>query len=117
MTANYIYRRIEEVTGTPCPCGEAFRIIGSQDEVPVSFHVVKIKQDSQRHYHKRMTEIYYCLEGSGWIELDSERLPFDPGVLVVINPGTHHRAVGDLTIINIVVPPFDPSDEYSVNCG
>lgn len=110
--ANYIYRTIESVQGTECPCGEAFRIVGAPDGVPASFHLVKIKQDSQRHYHKRMTEIYYCLEGSGAIELDDERLALNPGVLVVIKPGTHHRALGQLTIINVVIPPFDPGDEY-----
>lgn len=115
--ANYIYRDIKTVQGTECPCGEAFRIIGAQDGTPVSFHMVKIKQDSERHYHKRMTEIYYCLEGTGTIELDDEKLPLHPGVLVVIRPGTRHRAVGDLTIINVVIPPFDPTDEYSADAA
>lgn len=109
---NYIYRNIETVQGTVCPCGEATRIIGADDQTPVSFHVVKIKKDSERHYHKRLTEIYYCLEGEGTIELDDERLPLHPGILVVIPPGTVHRAVGDLTIVNVVSPPFDPTDEF-----
>ena len=34
------------------------------------------------------------------------------GTLVVIKPGTCHRAVGDLKIINVVIPPFDPDDEF-----
>ena len=109
---DYIYRDIQSVRGTACPCGEAVRIIGAQDDVPVSFHVVKIERDSKRHYHKRLTEVYYCLEGEGIIELDDERLPLRPGILVVIRPGTVHRAVGDLTIVNVVSPPFDPADEY-----
>lgn len=108
----YIYRDINSVQGTLCPCGEAFRVIGAPDGTPASFHVVKIKRNSERHYHKRLTEIYYCLEGTGTIELNQERLPLRPGIVVVIRPGTVHRAVGDLTIINVVIPPFDPNDEY-----
>jgi len=110
--AGYIYRDIKSVRGTECPCGEAFRILGARDGAPASFHVVRIKEDSRRHYHKRMTEIYYCLDGNGAVELDNERLALNPGVLVLIKPGTRHRAVGKLTIINVVVPPFDPEDEY-----
>ncbi len=109
---SYIYRDINDVQGTACPCGEAFRIVGAPDGIPASFHVVKIKQESERHYHKKLTEIYYCLEGTGTIELNQERLPLRPGIVVAIKPGTVHRAVGDLTIINVVIPPFDPDDEY-----
>jgi len=32
----------------------------------------------------------------------------------VIPPGVAHAARGDLTIINVVVPPFDPDDEEAV---
>jgi len=113
MAENYIYRDLGDVQGTQCPCGEAFRIIGGQDGTPVSFHVVKIKKNSERHYHLRMTEVYFCLEGEGMIELGDEKLPLRPGILVTIPPGTVHRAVGDLKIINVVIPPFDPSDEFA----
>ena len=27
-------------------------------------------------------------------------------------PGVRHRAVGRMTILNVVVPPFDPADEW-----
>ena len=113
MAQGYIYRNLDEVQGTQCPCGEAFRIVGAQDDTPVSFHVVKIKKDSERHYHRKMTEVYFCLEGEGQIELDRETLPLRPGIVVVIRPGTVHRAVGDLKIVNVVIPPFDPADEFA----
>jgi hypothetical protein len=31
---------------------------------------------------------------------------------VLIPPGVRHRAVGRMTILNMVVPPFDPADEW-----
>jgi hypothetical protein len=31
---------------------------------------------------------------------------------VLIPPGVRHRAVGRMTILNVVVPPFDPGDEW-----
>lgn len=77
-----------------------------------SLHVTTIEEDSQVHYHKKMTEIYYVLEGEGSIELDGESHPLKPGVSVMIKPGCRHRAVGKLKIINVPVPKFDPEDEW-----
>ena len=31
---------------------------------------------------------------------------------VLIKPGCRHRAVGDLKIVNVPVPAFDPEDEW-----
>ena len=46
------------------------------------------------------------------IELDGERVPVAAGLAVMIPPGVRHRAVGRMTILNVVVPPFDPADEW-----
>jgi hypothetical protein len=35
-----------------------------------------------------------------------------PRGAVLITPGVRHRAVGRMTIPNILVPPFDPADEW-----
>ena len=79
-----------------------------------SMHLVEIKRDSEAHYHKRMTEIYYVLEGEGHIELDGESHDLKPGTAIMIKPGCRHRAVGEgLKILNVPVPKFDPDDEWS----
>jgi len=31
---------------------------------------------------------------------------------VLIRPGTRHRAVGRMKILNVVIPPFDKADEW-----
>ena len=64
------------------------------------------------HYHKKMTEIYLVLEGEGHIELDGESLPVKPLTTVMIKPGCRHRAVGNMKIINVPIPKFDPDDEW-----
>ena len=46
------------------------------------------------------------------VELDGERVAVGPGGAVLIPPGVRHRAVGRMTILNVVVPPFDPADEW-----
>ncbi|HEY3328997.1 MAG TPA: cupin domain-containing protein [Capsulimonadaceae bacterium] len=95
-----------------CPCGWSQRIVTKDDGASVSFHVVTIKTDSEVHYHKKMTEIYYILKGNGSIYLDGEITPISEGSTIIIPPGVRHRAIGELELINVVSPPFDPSDEY-----
>jgi mannose-6-phosphate isomerase-like protein (cupin superfamily) len=75
---------------------------------------VKISEDALAHYHRDHTEVYYVLEcGEGAaVELAGERVAVRPGAAVMIPPGVRHRAVGRMTILNFVVPPFDPADEW-----
>lgn len=97
-----------------CPCGWARRAFADVPGAPASVHRVEIETDVRVHYHRAHTEIYYvleCAEGAA-VELDGEPLPVKPGSAVLIPPGTRHRAVGRMTILNLVVPPFDPSDEW-----
>jgi mannose-6-phosphate isomerase-like protein (cupin superfamily) len=97
-----------------CPCGWARRAFADIPGAPASVHRVEILEDAQVHYHKAQTETYYVLEcdDGAAIELDGERVPVRPGVAVLIPLGVRHRAVGRMTILNIVVPPFDPADEW-----
>ncbi len=105
--------RLADVDPTPCPCGQARRAFMNDRNEVASMHLVEIKRDSETHYHKRMTEIYYVLEGEGHIELDGQSYPLSPGTAVMIQPGCRHRAVGEgLRILNVPVPKFDPEDEW-----
>lgn len=107
----YIARHRDEVEATPCPCGSATRIITSKDFEPVGFHVTHI-MDSRKHYHKKMTEIYYILEGEGFLEVADDTIPVKPGLTVLIEKGTPHRGYGDFKTIIVTNPAFDPTDEY-----
>ena len=108
----YMVAQLDEVPGTPCPCGVARRAFLVPENQVASLHMVDITEDAQTHYHKRMTEIYFVLEGEGFIELDGERVPVRPNSAVLIKPGCRHRAVGRMRILNIPVPAFDATDEY-----
>ena len=84
----------EGINGVACPCGSSKRAFMEDADGVASMHVTTIKADSELHYHKKMTEIYYVLEGEGKIELDGESFPLKPGMAVMIKPGCRHRAVG-----------------------
>jgi mannose-6-phosphate isomerase-like protein (cupin superfamily) len=97
-----------------CPCGWARRAFTDVSDAPASAHRVEVEVDARNHYHREHTEIYYILEctAGAAIELDGERVPVGTGHAVMIPPGVRHRAIGRMTILNVVVPPFDPADEW-----
>lgn len=104
--------RPEELPPVACPCGQTRRAFVDDPDRVASLHVVDISADARTHYHKRLTEIYYILEGAGEMELDGERHPVRPGDAILIKPGCRHRAIGKLRVLNVPVPAFDPADEW-----
>jgi len=114
QTTGPIVKHLESPAPTSCPCGQAFRIITAADNDQASIHVVEIRDEAKRHYHQHHTEFYYCLEGAGKIELDDKTFEMTPGTAVMIPPGIVHAARGRFRIVNVVIPPLDPADEYVV---
>jgi mannose-6-phosphate isomerase-like protein (cupin superfamily) len=104
--------QLDELPPQRCPCGWARRAFAGPDNRIATMHVVDIENDSQTHYHKKLTEIYLVLEGEGQIELDGKFFPVKSMTAIFIKPGCRHRAIGKLKIINIPVPPFDEADEW-----
>jgi mannose-6-phosphate isomerase-like protein (cupin superfamily) len=105
---------LSRVAPVRCPCGWARRAFADVPGAPVSVHRVEVVADARRHYHTRHTETYYVLEcePGAALELDGETVPVEAGTAVLIPSGVRHRAVGRMTILNIVAPPFDPADEH-----
>jgi len=96
----------------PCPCGSTRRAFVADDNPVATIHMVDISRAARTHYHKALTEIYLVLEGEGHMELDGELVAVKPMTAILIKPGCRHRAVGNIRIVNIPVPAFDPHDEW-----
>jgi len=109
---NYLISQLEQLDPVRCPCGLARRAFSSPDNQLATVHLVDIEEDARAHYHKHLTEIYVILEGEGHVELDGEKVPVKPLTSVFIKPGCRHRAIGNLKILNIPIPAFDPEDEW-----
>ncbi len=110
--ANYEIADFGSIDGVTCPCGSSQRAFMGEDNDVASMHITTISEVSRTHYHKRLTEFYFVLEGEGTIELDGESFPLKPRTAVMIKPGCRHRAVGNLKVIVVPVPKFDPDDEW-----
>lgn len=106
----------DAIPAVACPCGTSRRALAATELFPGTVHRTQITIDAKPHYHRRLTETYYVLQcdADAQIELDGQRFPLKPGACVLIPPGTVHRAIGNMTILNIVFPKFDPADEVLV---
>ena len=105
------FSKIEPVS---CPCGQARRAFTDVEAFPGTVHVTEISVDAKRHYHKRLTETYFFLEcqPDAQMELNNEVIPVKTGQSIVIPPGTWHRAIGQMKVLIIAIPKFDPTDEW-----
>lgn len=110
--ARFLFVEVSAIDAVPCPCGMTRRAFTEDPDQTASLHVVDIDHDAVTHYHKRMTELYYVLEGTGQLELDGQLFDVGPGCTALIKPGCRHRAIGKMKILNVPVPAFDPEDEY-----
>jgi len=106
-----VVRHLEEVEAASCPCGASVRLLTAQNSSQLGLHVTRIK-DSKKHYHKKTTEAYYILEGSGYLEAGDKTIVVSPGTCVLIPKGVPHRGWGDFKTIVVCVPPFDSKDEF-----
>ncbi len=107
----------DQVPGVACPCGTSHRALADLADYPATLHRTEITIEARAHYHQRLTETYYILqcEPESQIELDGQRFSVKPGMCIVIRPGCVHRALGRMTLLNFVLPKFDPNDEILVN--
>lgn len=118
MEPRYQITRIDGIDPVACPCGKTRRAFVDDPDKVASLHVVEITHESRTHYHKRLTELYFVLEGEGVIELDGDTFPVSAGVSILIKPGCRHRAIPSedsdrpLRVLNVPVPAFDPEDEW-----
>jgi mannose-6-phosphate isomerase-like protein (cupin superfamily) len=110
--ANYIIADFDEIEVQECSCGYTQRGFVSPDNPTATLHIVEISEETKTHYHKKLTEIYLILEGHGAVELDGKLVPVKPLTAILIRPLCRHRAVGRMRIANVVIPAFDPKDEY-----
>ena len=103
-----------QIPSVPCPCVTAKRAFHGVSEFPGTLHVTEISENARLHYHKTLTETYGILEcgSDAQLELDGELIPVQPLQAFVIPPGVRHRAVGRMKVLIVVLPEFDPADEW-----
>jgi mannose-6-phosphate isomerase-like protein (cupin superfamily) len=108
----YLAAQLDQIPTIACSCGLTRRAFTEDLDQTASLHLLDVKVDAELHYHKKITEIYFILEGEGYLELDGEMHPVKPMSSVMIKPGCRHRAIGKMRIAIVAIPTFDPEDEW-----
>lgn len=108
----YLIEQLDEIPSQQCPCGTTRRAFVKSEGGTATTHLVDISADSRVHYHKRLTEIYVILEGEGQMQLDDDIVQVSPMTTVMIQPECRHRAIGQLKVLVIAIPAFNPDDEW-----
>ncbi|MCB1127541.1 MAG: cupin domain-containing protein [Verrucomicrobiae bacterium] len=95
-------------------CGWRDRLISHEDAAlnPAAWaHAVDI-DGAKPHFHRRSTELYYVLDGTGAVVLDGVEHPVRPGSLVHIPPGVIHSARGRMRVLVVGVPDIAEDDYF-----
>lgn len=108
----YLIEQMDAMSPIQCPCGMTRRAFIDDPAQTASLHLLDVQEDAQVHYHKKITEIYFILEGEGLMELDGEIVPVKPTAAIMIKPGCRHRAIGKLRVAITAIPAFDSKDEW-----
>lgn len=105
---------INEITPKQSTCGpirEVWTLPGAVDYAELR---MEPGARTERHLHRRLTEAYLIISGSGIIELGDQEHRVVAGQLCVIPPGTPHMLrAQEPTIVGVICsPPFDPEDVH-----
>lgn len=104
--------QLDDLPEIECCCGTTRRGFADLPDAPASIHLLRVRDEPTCHYHQKTAEIYLILEGEGFLELDGKMVPVKPMSSVLIQPGCRHRAVGQMTLVNIPVPKHDDNDFF-----
>jgi mannose-6-phosphate isomerase-like protein (cupin superfamily) len=70
------------------------------------------------HFHRRTEEIYYLLEGSGRMQIESEQREVGPGDAIAIPPGARHTITNTgaqtLRFLCCCAPAYEHEDTIMV---
>ena len=82
----------------------------SNEEVEVGFVDVKKGHDNYI-ISKKITHIYYILEGKGFFDIEGVRHDVKPGMLIEIPPNVEYAYSGKMKLLLIMNPPWFEGNE------
>lgn len=114
----HIVRKVEDSASREITCGIMKDLTSSEDFNEMDFVHVTIKDSTKKHYHKKLTEVYYVLKGSIDVEVDGKTEHLEKSSLIMIFPDTKHKAwktsKEDAEILVACCPPWSEEDEILV---
>lgn len=113
VRVKYLRRDPQQVTPWAETCGQIRPLIEERDGVSAEVHQVDIHL-AKLHYHARTDEVYYFIDGTGTMVLDDEEIEVHKGVVVYVPRGVKHKAVGNLSVLLVCIPPGVLNDVHEL---
>lgn len=115
----HIVRKVTDVNPSQITCGLMRKLTDASDFNGMDFVHVTITDSTKRHYHKKLTEVYFVLKGAIDIEIDGKTEHLEKGHMIMIFPNTNHKAwkisKADAEILVVCCPPWSEEDEILVD--
>jgi len=112
---SYLVKKLQDANSTQITCGIMRKLTTSNDFKDMDVVHVTIADSTKKHYHKKLTEVYYVLRGSIDVEVDDKTEHLDKNQLIMIFPNTNHKAwktsKEDAEILVVCCPPWAEKDE------
>ena len=114
----HIIRKVWDAEPKEITCGMLRSLTGPDDCEDMDFAHVTITDSTKKHYHKKLTEVYYVLKGAIDMEIDGKKEHLEKGSMIMIYPNTKHKAwktsEEDAEILVVCSPPWSEEDEILV---
>ncbi|MBU3897182.1 MAG: cupin domain-containing protein [Nanoarchaeota archaeon] len=114
----HIIRRVKDADPKEITCGTMRNLTTEKDSKDFDFIHVTITGPTKKHYHKKLTEVYFVLKGTIIVELDDEIKHLEVGDMIMIFPNTNHKAwktsKENAEILVVCCPPWTEEDEILV---
>ena len=114
----HLVRKVKDTSPFDITCGTARKLTDATDSKDFDFVHVTITSPTKKHYHKKLTEVYFVLKGAIEVEADSKVETLQKGDMIMIFPNTNHKAwkksEENAEILVACCPPWAEEDEILV---
>jgi mannose-6-phosphate isomerase-like protein (cupin superfamily) len=111
----YLVRRVKDASPEQITCGLMRKLTSPADFKAMDLVHVTITDSTKRHYHAKLTEVYYVLNGAIDVEIDDKTEHLKKGQMIMIFPNTNHKArktsKANAELLVVCCPPWSEEDE------
>lgn len=118
MKKNVVHEN--ESNEIPDICGKVLELLNQDNSSCKFMSIATILLDpgksSTPHFHKEMEEIYYIIDGEGFIEIDEQITAIKSGHAILLPIGSKHKITNTgknvMKFISVDSPPFIETDVH-----
>lgn len=76
----------------------------------ISFAKMELRAPQRTSLNRKSDIYYYILKGEGTFTFDENRIEVKEGDMVYVPKNTKYRDAGEMTMLGIAIPRFDPKE-------